>query len=576
MVPRRLWRLALTPRSIRWHLGALCILLILPATVFFGLLLWQYAMSERARLINEGLELARSLSVAVGQDLASLTGTARLAASAPRLQAGDIDTSGASARGIGRSLGVDFVIREPGGRQLMNTRMPDGRELPARTLDIDATVLRTREPAVSDLFPAASTGRPSLAVVAPVLHPETREVLYLIDLVTSPERFRGIMEKQLLPRGVVATLLDRRGRVIARSRAHERFVGTEARELMESVRGPTGHYKGTSLDGVPLLVYYARLAGPEWIIAIGVEQQSLDAPIWRLLAQLVSMGAVLAFLSAILAYLFGRRISSAMERLSVSAAALGRGGVAFPIRSPVTEVNQISATLVEASVERKRHEQNQTLMVRELHHRVKNTLSTVQAVVSSSARNARSIDELRDTVNERIVSLARTHTLLVNNDWGGAPLRAILEAELSPYDDPQHRRVRLHGPEIHVPADIALAFGMTVHELTTNAAKYGSLSVPGGALIVRWELSSGPDRRTLTLDWRETGGPPVEPPSRKGFGSQLIERVVTRQLQGEVSVVFEADGLKAHISFPLLPPGEEDLPKAPVGASAGARTRGSG
>src|SRR5688572_15113695 len=110
MVPHRFRRLALAPRSIRWHLGALCILLILPATIFFGLLLWQYALSERTRLIQEGLALARNLSEAVEQDLASLIGTGRLAASAPRLQAGEIDASGASARSIGRSLGVDFVI----------------------------------------------------------------------------------------------------------------------------------------------------------------------------------------------------------------------------------------------------------------------------------------------------------------------------------------------------------------------------------------------------------------------------------------------------------------------------------
>ncbi|HEX2552119.1 MAG TPA: sensor histidine kinase [Microvirga sp.] len=555
MVPRKLWRVAAAPRSIRWHLGALCLLLILPATVFFGLLLWQYAASERNRLVQEGLALARNLSEAVEQDLASLVGTARLAASAPRLQAGDIDTSGVGARGIGRALGVDFVIRDPSGRQLMNTGLDPspagGRDMPNRTLPVDDVIRETREPAVSDLFRTAADGRLAVAVVAPVLRPGTREILYFIDLVTPPERLRDIMLKQPLPQGIVVTLVDSRGRVIARSRAHERFVGVEARDFMAAVRGPAGHYEGRSLDGVPLLVYYVRLTGSNWMIAVGVEQQTLDAPIWRLVAQLLAMGAVLAFLSAILAYLFGRRISAALERLSVSAAALGRGGLAFPIRSPITEVNEVSETLIEASGERKRHEQSQALMVRELHHRVKNTLATVQAVVSASARNARSIDELRDTVTERIVSLARTHTLLVNNDWGGAPLRAILEAELTPYDDPERPRVRLEGEDVHVPDDIALAVGMTAHEFTTNAAKYGALSAPGGILLVRWRVEGGAERRSLVLDWQESGGPPVAAPSRRGFGSQLIERVVTRQLQGEVQIDFAPDGLKARLSFPL-------------------------
>jgi two-component sensor histidine kinase len=507
MVPHRFRRLALTPRSIRWHLGALCILLVLPATVFFGLLLWQYAISERTRLIQEGLALARNLSEAVEQDLASIIGTARLAASAPRLQAGDIDTSGASARGIGRSLGVDFVIREPSGRELMNTRIADGQPLPTRTLPIDAAVIRTREPAVSDLFRSASTDQPSLAVVAPAAPPRhARGPLPRRprDAARTDARHHPEADPAAGRGGDAPRRPGPRDRAQPRPRAPRRHGSPE---LLASIRSGEGHYQGTSLDGVPLLVYYSRLSGPDWIVAVGVEQQTLDAPIWRLVAQLLAMGAVLAFLSAILAYLFGRRISAALERLSVSAATLARGGLAFPIRSPITEVNAVNATLLEASGERKRHEQTQALMVRELHHRVKNTLATVQAVVSATARNARTIDELRDTVTERIVSLARTHTLLVNNDWGGAPLRAILEAELTAYDDPERPRVRLEGEDIHVPDDIALATGMTVHEFTTNAAKYGALSAPGGSLLVRWGVEGEADRRTLVIEWHEHGGP---------------------------------------------------------------------
>jgi two-component sensor histidine kinase len=546
------WRLlALTPRSIRWHLGALCVLLILPATAFFGLLLWQYAKSERAHLVQRGLDLAQDISEAVERDLASLVGTARLAAASPRLQAGDIETSGTGARAIGRPLGVDFAIREPSGRQLMNTRMEPSDTYPTRVLEIDAVVIDTKQPAVSDLFRSVSTGQPSLAVVSPVVRPGTNEVAYLLDIVVPPGRMRDILLKDMLPRGVVATVLDRKGHVIARSRRHDEFIGTQATELMQNLTSREGYYEGTSLDGVPLLVYYTRLTGSDWIVAVGLEQQSLNAPIWRLLLQLLTLGTVLALLSAILAYLFGRRISSAMERLSSSAAALGRGAKAFPVQSPIKEVNRISAALEHASNERRRFEQSQTLMVRELHHRVKNTLATVQAVVSSTARHAHTIDELRETVTERIGSLARTHTLLVDNAWGGASLKAILEAELAAYDNPASQRVRLEGPEVHVPDTTALALGMTVHELTTNAAKYGSLSVPQGSLEIRWKEIERDGSRWLELSWREEGGPPVQPPARRGFGSQLIERVVSRQLGGEAHIEYAPDGLQADLALPL-------------------------
>jgi two-component sensor histidine kinase len=540
-----------TPRSIRWHLGALCTLLILPATVFFGLLMWQYAKSERAQLVQHGLDLAQDISEAVEQDLASLVGTARLAAASPRLQTGDIETSGAGARTIGRPLGVDFAIREPSGRQLMNTRMEPSETYPDRTLAIDKTAIETKQPAVSDLFRSISTGRPSLAVVAPVVKAETAAVTYLLDIVFVPERIRDILLREPLPQGVVATVLDRSGHVIARSRRHDEFIGGQAKQLLENLNGRQGYYEGTSLDGVPLLVYYTRLTGSDWIVAVGLEQQSLNAPIWRLLFQLLATGAALAFLSAILAYLFGRRITGALERLSSSAVALGQGAKAFPVRSPIAEVNRISATLIEASNERQRFEQSQALMVRELHHRVKNTLSTVQAVVSSTARHARTIEELKETVTDRIGSLARTHTLLVDNAWGGASLRRILEAELAAYDSPTNERLRLEGPDVLVPDATALAVGMTVHELTTNAAKYGSLSVPQGRLEVQWSLTQRKGSRWLELSWRERDGPPVRAPTRRGFGSQLIERVVVRQLDGEVRIEFAADGLQAHIGIPL-------------------------
>jgi two-component sensor histidine kinase len=227
------------------------------------------------------------------------------------------------------------------------------------------------------------------------------------------------------------------------------------------------------------------------------------------------------------------------------------GAAAWPIKSPIREVNEVSEVLVGASEERKRAEERQALMVRELHHRVKNTLSTVQAVVSSSARTAETIEAFREAVVERIGSLARTHTLLVNNAWGGASLRAILEAELEAYDDPDHKRIRLTGPDIHVPDDIALAIGMTVHELTTNAAKYGALSQPTGTLAVQWDIAPDGDRRALQLHWQERGGPTASPPTRKGFGSTLVERVLRTQLGGEVVTDYAPEGLTVSIKAPL-------------------------
>ncbi|EIM26759.1 PAS domain S-box protein [Microvirga lotononidis] len=201
--------------------------------------------------------------------------------------------------------------------------------------------------------------------------------------------------------------------------------------------------------------------------------------------------------------------------------------------------------------ERKRLEEQLLLVNRELHHRVKNTLATVQAVVASTARRAQTIAEFQQAVTERITSLAKTHTLLIEKEHGGASIQDILNAELAPYDDGTGGRVRLTGPDVRLPTEMAVAFGMAVHELTTNAAKYGGLSLPSGRIEVTWSLEAQAGRRRLNLAWQEQGGPTVEEPKRQGFGSVLLHRALGRQLGGEVETTFAPDGLQVRISAGL-------------------------
>lgn len=223
-----------------------------------------------------------------------------------------------------------------------------------------------------------------------------------------------------------------------------------------------------------------------------------------------------------------------------------------PIRSQQGRI--IGASKIARDItERKQLEEQLLLVNRELHHRVKNTLATVQAVISSTARRAQTIAEFQQSVTERITSLARTHSLLIEKGHGEASIRDILDSELTPYDDGSGQRVRLAGPDIRLPFEIAIAFGMAVHELTTNAAKYGAFSLPSGRVEVTWSLESQTDGCRLTLIWQERGGPPVEEPKRLGFGSVLLQRGLGRQLGGEVETTFAPDGLHVRITA-MLPP----------------------
>jgi two-component sensor histidine kinase/putative methionine-R-sulfoxide reductase with GAF domain len=203
-------------------------------------------------------------------------------------------------------------------------------------------------------------------------------------------------------------------------------------------------------------------------------------------------------------------------------------------------------------IEERRQAQNQqSFLIRELHHRVKNTLATVQAVVGATARSTSSIEEFYKAFVGRIISLANTHSLLTEALWQTASLREILEKELIPYNDARGERIELEGPDVKLPSEIAVPIGMAIHELTTNAAKYGALSMRSGKVSVMWSVYGEGDDKRLSLSWVERGGPRVAQPGRQGFGSRLLHRVLTTQLNAEVKVDYDPTGLRVSIDAPI-------------------------
>jgi two-component sensor histidine kinase len=209
--------------------------------------------------------------------------------------------------------------------------------------------------------------------------------------------------------------------------------------------------------------------------------------------------------------------------------------------------------------ERKRSEEHQTLLIRELQHRVKNTLATVQALLRATARSASTVEDFKQVFEARVLSLSRTHDLLVENAWRAAPIRDILCSELGPYDDGAGTRVLLAGPAVELSAELAVPIGMAIHELTTNAAKYGAFSTPRGWLEVEWDVRGLDGGRRLRLSWTEHDGPPVEKPSRKGFGSSLIQRLLTMQCKAEIDFDFDRPGLRFRMSVPLVRPAPAEV-----------------
>lgn len=185
---------------------------------------------------------------------------------------------------------------------------------------------------------------------------------------------------------------------------------------------------------------------------------------------------------------------------------------------------------------------------RELNHRVKNTLANVLSILSLTRRRTNDLDEFADSLEGRIRALSATHDLLTGTDWGTTPIRAVIEAELQHCCTTSEQQVSTEGPPVELAPNDALSFGLAVHELATNAAKYGALSVPGGSIAVSWAMI---DDHLAEVVWRERGGPLVAPPRRRGFGTELIEKIVAHELRCPVKLDFAPEGVSCVMRVPV-------------------------
>ena len=204
------------------------------------------------------------------------------------------------------------------------------------------------------------------------------------------------------------------------------------------------------------------------------------------------------------------------------------------------------AVLFHDITERKRHEQHQRMLLNELNHRVKNTLVTVQSMAMQSFRAGVDPELARIQFEGRLMALSRAHDILTRESWGRAPLAEIVREAIAPYRDQHHDRLHAEGPPVWLPPRHALAFAMVLHELGTNAVKYGALSNQDGQIDIQWQANG-----RLRLTWTESGGPPVELPSGRGFGSRLIERGLRHEIGGRVSLDFAPTGVVCTIEVPL-------------------------
>lgn len=537
--------------SIRHRLMLVALGVALPLILLATGVVWQLVASDRQTRNQAILYSARTLMNAVDAMLNKQVAVAEMLATSPALHADELAAFRLDAQRAMPSLsGGWIVLSDQSGQQLVNLIRPAGEPLPKRTaagLALQQRALETGMPQISGVRVSSYADTPIVSVEVPVRRHGRPPVALTVAM--NPSSFLSLFETWELPERWLAGLIDRQGNFIARSRDHDKRVGTPAsegfREATKRAREGWNEFRTVEGESVTNGHVTSHLSG--WAIGLATDREFFEAPIRNriLIAGLAGTAAVL--LSVLFAIFAARRISTPIEEIEQGThALLLRKTVAFP-RTGVPEVDRALDAFATTARILQRHEQERDdreqhirLIMRELSHRSKNLLAIVLAIARQTARNTDSFSDFETRFNARIQALANAHDLLVEQQWGGAMLDDLVNAQLSAFD---LEKVACRGPRIKLRNEAVQNVALALHELATNASKYGALSVPGGRVTIEWTPET--DRaggRALRLTWREVGGPPVTAPKETGFGCFVLENVTVNAL-GEGRLEFKPKGL---------------------------------
>jgi two-component sensor histidine kinase len=497
--------------SLRLRLALLVAGTALPLIIFSAAIAYLNFEANRASAGQRLVEIARSMMLAVDRELEGRIAALDVLSQSQALAENDLaGFRGRAAVFLTRQpRGANLVLIDRGGQQVLNMLVPPGQPLPrvGSAGDVEK-VFATGRPLITNYRVGPVSKRPIVSVDVPVFR--DGKVVYVLSLNPTVELFADLIARQRPQPDWVVSVFDGAGVNVARTPNPDRFVGQPASPSFRPalMAGTEGLIETTSLEGTPLLTAFSRSPSTGWSVGIGIPRTNFTQPLWRSIAFTVAIGLVLLIV-----------------------------GLAFAI-SMATQMARAAA--------------HRELLINELNHRVKNTLTTVQSIVARTLRGSGAGDDAVRTLEARLMALSRTHNVLSEESWESADLQAVAEQTLAPYAG-QRARLLVRGPAVRLRPRAALTIAMVLHELATNAAKYGALSNATGRVSLTWAIRDDRPEPRLQLLWHEEGGPPVTPSDRKGFGSTLIDKGIAHELGGTAQLDFAPDGVSCTIEFPLGP-----------------------
>ncbi len=463
---------------------------------------------ERAAEQTRLLQLSHSVMSSVENSLNAITAAAQVLSLSDELERRDFAAFRKLALKTLKTVpGQSIVVTDRTGAELMDTAIPEGQPLPKVLLGESVIaahkqVFATGEPQVSNFYVGQVLKTPSVSINVPVRAMKAVEFNLGIPVLSS--YLSNLIDLKDVPTDWTIALFDASGREVARNRESEKFIERMAPPLLApALAAKSDRFLTTvTFDGRRVLTAVSYSPLLDWSIAIGLP----DRPLW-------------SPLTIALAVLFGV--------------------IAVCLLGGMYAASRLAAGIASANEHRDR-------LINELNHRVKNTLVTIQSLALQTLRRAPTTGDAAEALDGRIMALSNAHNVLTQENWTGADLGAIVQRAIQPFIV-DRERIDLVGPEVRLTPKISLALALVIHELATNAVKYGALSNATGRVAVVWSLS---DTGVLRLEWFERGGPRVSQSCATGFGSTFIQGVIA-DLAGTAHQDLDPIGVHWTLEIPL-------------------------
>ena len=530
-----------------FYLVCLILVAVIPPFIY-AIMVLQRTNEAQERIFESLLRTSTgSVNRVVEREVTGMFSTLNFLATSEHLETSNFRALHAQAAKALEETDSHFLVVDRNFNQLLNTRVPFDTQL-RKVSDVESATraFERAERTVSGLFYGRTAQKWVFNVYLPV-RLRNGETL-LLTLTQNADSLAKAVNRDILSPGWSAAVLDEGGHVIVTSDMNSDATGKPFfLQVVPALRLGVGSVRNEGID-YQVVTEFSALTG--WRMIAWAKASDVQAPAVSSLLWLMIGGAVFAVLAAVGAFMIARVLSRDVRQLARDARRLGMGERIPERRHVITELETVSTALSEAADARTKAESEVRFLMREVAHRSKNQLTVIQAMLNQSAGGTDSAADFADAFRKRVAGLARSTDLMIANAAQGVDLAELARNQLKPFVPEDASRVKIEGPTVRIDTQTSQTLGMALHELSTNATKYGAFANNTGRVELRWTI----DEESLALTWREHGadiGPDDAAASRKGFGSLVLERMLGMALDARLQRTMHDDGIEWNVTIPV-------------------------